>query len=251
MNPYLEQESVWHDFHQSFLPAARVSLAEQLRPKYVVKVEEYVFIHELSGENGAFVGRPDVGVLAANHRETKTAASALAAPAYGNFPATAVDVERHAYLEIRDRAGRELVTVVELISPSNKAFGPDREQYLRKRRQYLASGVRLVELDLLRGGPRLPLEGLPACDYCVVVARPEEFPRVGIWPIGLRHQLPAVPVPLRAPDADATLNIKILLDRVYDGAGYEDYIYATPPQPSLRAEDVDWAKEIVSRRSTG
>jgi len=61
-----------------------------------------------------------------------------------------VDVERHTFLEIRDCDNRQLVTVLELLSPSNKRPGPDREQYLAKRQQLLASSVHLVELDLLR-----------------------------------------------------------------------------------------------------
>jgi hypothetical protein len=42
------------------------------------------------------------------------------------------DIERHAFLEIRDRLDRELVTVIEVLSPTNKRYGPDREQYLLK-----------------------------------------------------------------------------------------------------------------------
>jgi Protein of unknown function (DUF4058) len=81
----------------------------------------------------------------------------LEAPAIGRVPLS-VDGERHAFLEIRDRGHRQLVTVLELLSPCNKRPGLDREQYLAKRQQLLASSVHLVELDLLRGGPRLPIQ---------------------------------------------------------------------------------------------
>ena len=37
-----------------------------------------------------------------------------------------VDIERQRYLEIRDRRNRELVAVVELLSPVNKKSGPYR-----------------------------------------------------------------------------------------------------------------------------
>ena len=43
------------------------------------------------------------------------------------------DVRRVPFLEIRDRLGRELIAVLELLSPSNKRGGGDREQYLAKR----------------------------------------------------------------------------------------------------------------------
>jgi Protein of unknown function (DUF4058) len=71
------------------------------------------------------------------------------------------DLEGIPFLEIRDRENRELITVIELLSPSNKRPGPDREQYLAKRREYLHSSAHLVEIDLLRGWKPMPAEGRP------------------------------------------------------------------------------------------
>ncbi|MBI3462828.1 MAG: DUF4058 family protein [Planctomycetes bacterium] len=156
------------------------------------------------------------------------------------------DIERQSFIEIRDRLGRELVTVIELLSPTNKRSGPDREQYLSKRRQFIASNVHLVELDLLRGGQRMPIEGLPSCDYCAVVSRAEERPRAGIWPLGLRDPLPVLPIPLRSPDPDARLDLQALLHRIHDAAGYADYLYADGPQPALSPADDAWAKRLVA-----
>jgi hypothetical protein len=158
-----------------------------------------------------------------------------------------VDIEHHAFLEIRDRGNRQLVTVLELLSPSNKRPGPDRAQYLAKRQQLLASSVHLVELDLLRGGPRLPIEYLPSCDYCVMVSRYEDRPQVGLWPLGLRDTLPTIPVPLLAQER-ATLDLQSALHQVYDAAGYEDYLYAHTPTPPLQGADAEWAKELLAAR---
>ena len=94
----------------------------------------------------------------------------------------------------------------------------------------------------------MPLEDLPACDYCVMVSRVEERPRVGLWPLGVRDPLPIVPVPLRQPDADATIDLKAILDRVYDSAGYEDYLYKGRPQPALHRDDAEWANQFVPAR---
>jgi len=156
-----------------------------------------------------------------------------------------VDVERHAFLEIRDRGNRQLVTVLELLSPSNKRPGPDREQYLAKRQQLLASSVHLVELDLLRGGPRLPMEYLPPCDYCVMVSRYEDRPQVSLWPLGLRDKLPTIPIPLLAQER-ATLDLQSALHQAYDAAGYEDYIYANAPTPPLQGADAEWAQQLIA-----
>src|SRR5690606_15154439 len=119
---------------------------------------------------------------------------------------------------------REVITVIELLSPSNKNSGADRGQYLGKRERVLESPSHLVEIDLLRGS-RLPIKGLPDCDYYVMVSRAEMRPKVELWPFRLRDPLPKIPIPLRAPDPDAILDLKAVLDRVYDGAGYEDYVY--------------------------
>jgi hypothetical protein len=245
MNPYLEQEGVWQDFHQSWIPAVRAVLREQIRPGYLATIEEALFIHERSSEERLFLGRSDVSVTRNPASSgVRSTSSLLEAPAHARIP-VAVDVERHSYVEIRDRHNRELVTVVELLSPSSKRTGPDREQYLAKRRQILASSVHLVEIDLLRGGPRLPLDDLPDCNYYALVSRAEERPDVAVWPLRLRERLPEIPIPLRTPDPAAHLDLQEVLHRVYDAAGYEDYIYTGTPQPPLHPADAAWAQQLI------
>ena len=248
MNPYLEQADVWQDFHQSFIPLLRQLLAEQVRPKYLVKIEEQIFIHELPEDQRWLIGRGDMTVSRADADSAGTAIVLLEAPAIGRVPLR-VDVERHAFLEIRDRGNRQLVTVLELLSPSNKRPGPDREQHLAKRQQLLVSSVHLVELDLLRGGPRLPMEHLPPCDYCVMVSRSEDRPQVGLWPLGLRDKLPTIPVPLLAQER-STLDLQSALHQAYDAAGYEDYIYANAPTPPLQGADAEWAQRLIAAHGT-
>jgi hypothetical protein len=141
-----------------------------------------------------------------------------------------------------------VVTVVELLSPSNKYASSDREQYVGKRAQLLTSHVNLVEIDLLRGGPRMPMEDLPACDYCVMVCRAADWPEAGVWPNRLREPLSPIPVPLREPDLDATLDVQAILHRVYDAARYQSYIYEGKPEPSLSPEDAAWAEQFVPAR---
>lgn len=77
----------------------------------------------------------------------------------------AMDSESESWLEIRDRRDRRLVTVIEVLSPSNKTPGADRDAYFGKRRQTLASMAHFVEIDLRRGGERPHLPQLPSCDY--------------------------------------------------------------------------------------
>ena len=69
----------------------------------------------------------------------------------------APDLEVHEpYIEIFDRqSDMHVVTVIELVSPSNKYSGPGRELYLTKQKELRWSRTHLVEIDLLRFGPHV------------------------------------------------------------------------------------------------
>lgn len=188
MNPYLEQDDVWHDFHERFLPLAAEVIGAQVQPDYIVKIDEHVYVHEVALEPRRLLGRADIAVTPAQHLGSTPALALLEAPARVRIPA--VDVESESFIEIRDRRSRELVCVLELLSPSNKRLGPDRAQYLAKRRHILNSSVHLVEIDLLRDGPAMPSEDRPSCTYSVMVSRANDRPLAGFWSIGLRDGCP-------------------------------------------------------------
>ena len=192
----------------------------------------------------AALGRADLSV---SRSETAPAGppalGVLEAPAEIQLPAQGV--ERIPFLEVRDRRGRELVTVIELLSPSHKRPGTDREQYLAKRRALLRIPAHLVEIDLLRGWAVMPAENRPEGDYSVLVSRAEERPAADFWPIRLRDRLPVIPIPLWAPDGDARVDLQEVLHRTYGGPGYEHFIYAGTPEPPLSAEDAEWARQFV------
>jgi Protein of unknown function (DUF4058) len=245
MNPYIERASVWHDFHERWIPLAADLIGAQVLPRYFVRIDEQMYIHVLPSEERRFVGRGDVLVSALTPAKSNTVATipVLEAPAEVGVPV--IDTEGLSYLEIRDRDSLELVTVVELLSPSNKYAGPDREQYLAKARKLQQSWVHFVEIDLLRGGPRMSWLNMPACDYCAVVSRYERRPKAEFWPIQLRDRLPEIPIPLRQGDADARLDLQQVLHRIYDAAGYVYHIYAGPPEPALSVADAAWAQTFL------
>lgn len=245
MNPYLEQNDTWQEFHNSFIIHAQAALTRQVGPNYIVKVEVRLILHELSAEERRFFGMADLGVSSqADAETTEVAGTTLEAPVQLRLPA--VEVERHLLLEIRDRRNRRVITVLELLSPANKTRGPDHDDYLGKRRQVLASPIHLVEIDLRRGGQRPSPPELPPCDYYALVSRYEDRPNVGFWPIGLRDPLPALPIPLEPPDPPVRLDLKAVLDGAYDDADYGKYIYQETPVPPLSAADETWAQAIIS-----
>jgi len=244
MNPYLEQEDLWQDFHDSMIPAIRDAVAPQVRPEYIVKIEQQIFIHEPDANELIFFGKGDVGLTRRQVRiRTGSTALAMTAPARIRIPS--IEFEKHPFLEIRDRKNRELVTVLELLSPTNKKNGPDREQYLAKRGKLLRGNVHFIEIDLLRGWPRMPMEPESACDYCIMVSRAEERPEASFWPLKLRDRLPNLPVPLRDPSPDAHIDLQEILHGVYDRAGYADHVYEGTPTPRLSRKDASWARSLL------
>lgn len=246
MNPFLEQPDAWEDFHQDFLVRAREALMAEVGEHYLVRIETRLYLHELSAEERRFIGRADVAVAAPGQRRERFTAAGVAAPVQLVLPA--VDIVKQAFLEIRDRRNRRVVTVVELLSPANKTPGADRDAYLGKRGEILAGQTHLVEIDLWRGGKRPHPPELPPCDYYVLVSRYEDRPNVGFWPIGLRERLPVVAVPLAAPDPDAHLNLQSVLDRTYDAAGFGRCIYGETPEPPLPPDDAAWAAAFLPNR---
>ena len=250
MNPYLEQNDSWQDFHQSFMAYTRASLAAQVGGSYLVKIEVSLYLHELGEEERRFFARADAGVASTVNPAALTSGSVVAlAPV--QLPFSAVDIERHSSIEIRDRRNRRLVTAIELLSPTNKTPGPDRDAYLSKRTQLIASKVNFVEIDLRRGGERPQPPELPECDYYAFVTEAGQKEKMGVWPINLRERLPVIPIPLAPPDAPVKLDLQAILNRVYDEADYGKYIYAETPEPELVKEDLKWAQQYLPRGTNG
>lgn len=251
MDPYLEQPGLWPDLHTGLITAIRDSLQTQLNSNYVAVITPYVTLEsiEIAPTRQAFI--PDIGVLREGSADEGGAAVAIA-PAPLTLPVQIDIPTRYARIEIRSVLQQTLITSIELLSPANKRPGADgADAYEKKRQELFASGVHLLEIDLLRGGvrPRLA-RPLPPAAYCVFLSRSYRRPLVEVWPIALRAPLPVVPVPLRYPDPDVALDLGALLRQVYRNARYErmaDY-RAAPPPPELSAEDAAWLDGLLRER---
>jgi hypothetical protein len=244
MNPYLEQNDVWQDFHDRFVPSLGDALTALVRPNYIVKIEQHLFVHEPL-EDDRLIGHSNVSIARRRGMGDSSGGTAtIDSPIMALLPV--VDFEKHLYVEIRDRKDRELVAVLEVLSPTNKKPGGDREQYLAKRANLLRSTAHFIEIDLLRGWERMPIEKARQCDYAIMVSRVEDRPDVNYWPLMLRDALPPIPIPLRSPHAPVMLDIQAVLHGVYDRAGYQDYIYQETPYPPLSAEDAAWAQSLIA-----
>jgi hypothetical protein len=248
MNPYLERDAAWDDFHNRFIVRAADAVAAQVDPRYIVRIEDQIYLHEKAAKRRRRLGRGDVVAKGGRSPGPTSAAVATLAPVAAPVRVVLPEVEeeRKPFIQIRDRDLQQVVTVLELLSPTNKKPGGKRRQYLHKRNVILNSSVHLVEIDLFRSGERMPgAEG--DFTYSVLVSRAADRPEAGLWPVKLRERLPVVPVPLNPGDADARLDMQEILNIVYDAARYATYLYEARPNPPLSAEDAAWAEGLLPR----
>src|SRR5262249_52914227 len=119
MNPYLEHSEVWHDFHESILPRVRDALVAQVGRDYVVKIEEHIYVQEVPEESARLIGRGDVSLSQGHPVPSRMEGGTAVLDAPTEVIPVIADEFRESFLEIRDRSKRELITVIELLSPAN------------------------------------------------------------------------------------------------------------------------------------
>lgn len=267
MDPYLEHPVLWEGVHARMVVAIANRLQPLLDPRYVATVEERVYIEGPQRRTGGGSQRrhKKVGV---SLRETLSVGApteqALAERVPYSDGAVIVEVEplevRQSRIEILDAYNdMKLVTLIELVSPTNKAAGPGRESYLQKQQEVLDGDCHLVEIDLLRRGdhvlavPEWKLDDLQDHAYLACVCRWPRRTRYELYPMPLREPLPEIAVPLADPDPDVFLPLQDVLTQVYDDGRYLRRIrYEEPCEPQLDSEDQAWADSLVAeQRSRG
>jgi hypothetical protein len=248
MDPYIERQR-WGGFHSRLIIEIATALVPHLRPTYTVEVEEYVYLERQPDEE-LRRARPDVALFQDRplpFSAPEGGVATLVEPVAVPLPMP--ERERHRYLEIRSRKSGALVTAIEVLSPGNKRVGSSaRSEYLDKREALLLSTAHLVEMDLLRGGERLPmLHPLPPADYYVILSRVRRRPLAEVRPLALRRPLPSVPIPLTGDDPDIWLDLQAVFDSVYDRAGYDYSLdYGREVSPPLGEDDARWAQELLA-----
>jgi Protein of unknown function (DUF4058) len=250
MDPYLEMH--WGDVHQSLVTYAREALQPGLPADLVARMEERVFIETEPDRIRRIV--PDVHIAAhgawpsaaATARETGSVA--VAEPIVFDL---LLDPVTEGYIEIRERDGGKVITVIEFLSPANKTSGLGQEKYFQKQEEVLSSNASLVEIDLVRCGRRvlaLPSAEIPTQHrnaYLACVSPGWLRARRELYPLPLRQPLPAIPIPLRQGEARINLDIQALVARTYTVGRYELTNYAVEPEPPLPPEDAAWAADLL------
>ena len=262
MDPYLER--YWDDVHHMLIAYARDQLQPSLPPDLRARAEQRVFVDsscpaddaEEPESRGRFL-RPDIAVAESGHAVvTRTAPSWDLATAEPLVVQLADEPVSQGYIQIIDvRSGGRVVTVIEMISPSNKVPGAGHALYSKKQREVLASGANLVEIDLTRAGDRgsiLPWAAIPPSHrttYTVCVRRATRPLELAVYALPLDHALPAIAIPLRETDSDVRLDLQPLVDLCYRNGRYEDTDYSAALDPPLVPADASWFATLERAQS--
>ena len=248
MDPYVEMQSAWTDFHNRLIAEICNELGARLTASYVARVDERVEVAAWALEPPRSF-RPDFLVGRFEKTAVSSAATLATAPATALEPKLVEILDRDpeevriTWVEIRALPDLELVTAVEVLAPINKS-GQGRQIYLEKRDKLHASRINLVEIDLLLGGAPLPMkERIDPGAYYAIFARGARLPLAELYRWTVRDPLPRVPIPLREPDADILIDLALLVDRVYDLGRYARTLRHDTPLPettSLKPEDRAW-----------
>lgn len=219
-------------------------LNDALPDAFVARLEARSYIlpnHDLVYPNAILVRAPSAdepmpsgGGVAVS--ETQTTTQPLV------FEYTTQEIEER-YVAILSVDSEEVVAVIELLSPTNKApESTGREEYLKKQGEILRSSSHLLEIDLLRSGAHAVAIGRDAVlaqtryDYLASLQR-AGTPRkshFAVWAWSVRDVMPVIHVPLLPGWSPVPLDLQAAWDTTYRGGRWDKTLqYRYLPEPPL------------------
>ncbi|MFZ0545972.1 MAG: DUF4058 family protein [Candidatus Promineifilaceae bacterium] len=244
MDPYLEHPALWPDVHNRLIAAIADSLAEKVAPRYFIGLERRAYL--LKPDDIVFVGRPDIAFVP-HEPPARLSKLPLADVAVLNVNVPMKEEVGENYLEIHEVLTGKLVTIVELLSPANKLHHQGRKEYEEKRELIFLNRTNLVEIDLLRAGEPMAVEGADVqSDYRILVSRGSERPRARLFAFNLRQPIPDFSIPLLPGDEEPTLKLGEVLHDLYQRARFDLRLdYSQSAVPPLSEEDAEWAENLI------
>ncbi len=253
MDPYLEYPAFWSSFHTRLMVAIADTIAPQLSPQYYVEVESRTYQSDESDE-ALLIGIPDA-IVFAGQADIPLPESVLpeAAAVMTQLRPEKVTVPmplevKERYLEVREVGTDTVITVIELLSPTNKRTGEGRTAYEKKRQLILGSATHLVEIDLLRGAKPMRVRGKPTnAVYRLLISRSQQRPTADLYGLALQQPLPSFPIPLKPEEPEPFVPLQDVFSDLYDRARYATRIdYREPlPPPSLAVADQQWVDALL------
>lgn len=260
MDPWLEAPGVFPDLHSSFATYLRASLTKVLPRPYFAAISTRVYMEESERRT-----EPDVDVFKPTNGSQTVLGNGGTATVTRNranvfdIPALPWPDEQltESFIEIRTSdGGDQLITSVEILSPTNKRRGANgRGLYLAKQQEMRQLGINLVEIDLLRGGAHATMATLAEMrrqlghyDYHICVTKAASD-KCQVVRIPMAEPLPVIDIPLMPEASSVAIDLQSVLDRCYDEADYSRRIrYTQPCDPPLTPEQQTWAESILREK---
>ena len=260
MNPYLEHRHIWPDFHNELISQVRSALNPQLPARYHISLQRRVEIE------APFGPPPDLAFMIPDALVTGEPAAQLpnAPPAVAAATSAVADAPPEDALAVRVLMPREVevtwlrvqtvpemevVTIVEVLSPTNKVPGRERNRYERKREVIVGSGANLVEIDLLRRWEPMPLETPPpVSDYRILVCEGWQRPSALLYPFTVRQAIPKFTLPLLPEDEELEVDLGAIINEMHHSVRYGQVAryHEPPPEPAFEGEVGEWVTERVA-----
>src|SRR5437870_2400283 len=217
MDPYLEDEGIWPVFQHHLVLCLYQILLPGLVDRYRARVGQRHYVTE----QALFTS-----VIREEHHED--------------------------FIEVRQRNDGKLITLLDIVSPSNRMTAAGRQAYLDTRKEARAVSANLVEVDLvLQGQPMLDYsrENLPDWDYAVTVTRATQPDRFEIYTATLQKRLPRFRLPLASDDRDTVVDLHTIFTRSFDQGNFAAKIcYQRDPSLPLSDEKRRWLDDLLKQQ---
>jgi len=251
VNPYIEAEGYWQDFHRTFINYLREAVLTKLPDGYDATIDEHTLV--IDPESKHKLNIPDVAILRTRRPaidppdRTRTFVPSSGAVLLEPAPVV-VEERREVWIEIRRRVNDDLITSIEVLSPSNKQF-PGWEEFRVKRENVLVGGANLVDIDLLVAGRRLRFkQPLPAGEYYAYVTRAAQRPQTEVFSWPLQQRCPMIPIPLASTDPDVQIELQDVFDLAFTRGGYPRRLEYAAVLTTLEPTVANWAAETAAKR---
>lgn len=214
MVPQLENSELIHGFHTMVIADILRDLVPKLPDRYLGYIETTVVLESVEDRTYRV---PDVHVSLAGEPAMEYAGIIRPAP---TFTLDAVEeLERKVRtLQLRD-ADNNLITTIELLSPTNKS-GRGFEAFKTKQEALFRAGVNLVEIDLLQPGKRRFWDSRIADTPYVITVSRSSTRKIDVWTFTPNDPIPNPPIPLLPEDEDVTLDLQKVVRSTFEGGAF-------------------------------
>lgn len=246
MNPWLEDTRLWRDVHNRLINTLGDELASRLTPRYFIGVDTHTYISRFP-DQPLITRYPDVAIVEVKGGTKAQTVASATTTGYLEIDLPVRETLEEAFIEIRLVPNGEVVTVIELLSHTNKPDGPDRDSYLEKRNAYLEADLNFVEIDLLRAYSPMPhTERAGKNHYRIFMRRKTRPYKAYLYSFSVREAIPLIPIPLQPDEEELIIDLGSILRNVYERVRYDLVIdYNKLPTPALDKTDIAWVQEQI------